>query len=91
MNIDELYKIIQERKLNPQKDSYVSTLFKEGEDRIIQKVGEESVEVIVSAKNRKKKEIISEVADLWFHTLVLLSTLKITPNEVMKELSKRKK
>ena len=91
MTIDELYKIIQDRKLKMPKDSYVASLFKEGRDRIIQKIGEEATEVIIAVKNKNKQRIICEVADLWFHILVMLASFNITPDEITKELDNRNK
>lgn len=90
MTLEELYEIIKSRKINKSADSYVSKLFKSGEDRIIQKVGEEATEVVIAAKNGKKKEIVSEVADLFFHTLILLSLYNIGIGDVLGELEKRK-
>ena len=91
MTLDELYQKIEDRKKNMPKDSYVASLFKDGGDRIIQKVGEEATEVVIAAKNEKRERIISEVADLWFHIFVLLSKFGIKPAEVLEELEKRKK
>jgi len=73
------------------KDSYVATLFRLGEDRIIQKVGEEATEVVIAAKNKNKQRIISETADLLFHLLVLLSFKNITLTNIEKELERRNK
>lgn len=91
MTLDDLYKIIQERKEKMPKDSYVSSLFKAGKDRIIQKVGEESTEVIIAAKNESKERITSEIADLLFHTLVLLVNEDIKISDILSELEKRNK
>ena len=91
MTLEELYKIIEDRKKNMPAKSYVASLFRDGEDRIIQKIGEEAIEVVIAAKNKLKKRIISEVADLLFHILVLLSAFEIPPSQVLKELEKRKK
>lgn len=90
MNLEELYKIIEDRKEKMPKDSYVASLFKKGKDRIIQKVGEESTEVIIAAKNESEQRIISEVADLLFHILVMISYLGIKPSDIYEELEKRK-
>ena len=89
MTLDELYKIIEDRKKKIPANSYVASLFKEGADRIIQKVGEESTEVIIAAKNEGKERIISEIADLIFHLLVMMSLFKITPSDILKELRRR--
>jgi len=91
MNIKSLYKIIQDRKLKMPKDSYVASLFRLGEDRIIQKIGEEATEVVIAAKNKNKKRIISEVSDLWFHILIILASFNIAPDEIVKELNNRSK
>ena len=91
MTLEELYKIIEDRKHGGSKDSYVSSLFQKGKDRIVQKVGEEATEVIIAAKNRRKKEIVEEVADLWFHTLVMLSAFDIELKEILEELERRKR
>ncbi len=90
MTLEDLYKIIEDRKKNMPVDSYVASLFREGEDRIIQKVGEEATEVIITAKGKSRERIISEIADLWFHTLILLSAFSITPKDIFIELQKRK-
>ena len=91
MKINKLLEIIKDRKLKMPKGSYVASLFKSGGDRIIQKVGEEATEVVIAAKNKNKKGIISEVADLLFHLLVLLASLDITLPDIEKELESRNK
>ena len=60
-------------------------------DRIVQKIGEETAEVIIAVKNRRKKDIVEEVADLWFHTLIMLSSLEIKPEDIFDEFERRKK
>ena len=69
--LDELYKIIKKRIKEMPANSTVATLVKKGEDRVIQKVGEEAIEVIVAAKGTSKKRIIEEMADLYFMTIIL--------------------
>lgn len=91
MTLEELYKVIEERKKSKPDESYVASLFRDGTDRIVQKVGEEATEVVIAAKNESKQRVISEMADLWFHTLVLLNNLEIKPSEVLEELEKRQK
>ena len=90
MTLEKLYKVILERKKTLPKGSYTASLFRRGRDSIIQKVGEEATEVVIAAKNRTREKIISEVADLWFHTLVLLVDRKITIPEILAELEKRR-
>lgn len=91
MTIDELYQIILDRKQNKPEGSYVASLFNKGDDRIIQKVGEEAVEVVIAAKNDSKERTVSEIADLQFHLLILMAATDITPDEVMAELNSRHK
>src|SRR5258708_29660974 len=89
MTLDELYQIILSRKKEMPENSYVASLFYDGGDRIIQKVGEEAVEVVIAAKNEGKKRIISEVADLFFHLFVLLIARGITVSDILEELERR--
>ena len=91
MTLDELYKIIEDRKKNLPKNSYVASLFKKGKDKIIQKVGEEATEVIIAAKNESRQRIISEIADLLFHLLIMMSLFQVTPRDILKALNKRQK
>ncbi|OUJ18705.1 Phosphoribosyl-ATP pyrophosphohydrolase [Methanonatronarchaeum thermophilum] len=92
--IEEIRDVIENRKENPKKDSYVNQLLK-NEDKILEKIGEESTELIISTKNlnqeNKKQEFIHEAADLLFHTILLCQSQNIDFNEVLKELQKRRK
>ncbi|HHV80814.1 TPA: bifunctional phosphoribosyl-AMP cyclohydrolase/phosphoribosyl-ATP diphosphatase HisIE [bacterium] len=90
-NLETLYDIILSRKLNPVDGSYTCKLFKEGVERISKKVGEESVEVILAGIKGDKDEVIYEVSDLFYHTLVLLASLDISPQEIYNELDRRHK
>jgi phosphoribosyl-ATP pyrophosphohydrolase len=87
--LNELFEIIEDRKINPTEKSYTASLFAAGEDRILQKVGEEAVEVILAAKGQGEQRIIEEVADLFYHTLVLLSAKNLRLSDVEEELQKR--
>ncbi len=87
--LHELFQIIQDRKTNPREGSYTASLFASGEDRIIQKVGEEAVEVIIAAKGQGRERIIEETADLFYHTLVMLAEKGVTLGEVEEALRKR--
>ncbi len=91
MTLEELYKIIEDRKKTMPKDSYVASLIASGNDRVIQKVGEEATEVVIAAKNNDKSQIVTEMADLWFHTLLLLANFDIKPDEIVEELERRNK
>ncbi len=87
----EIYSVIEERKRTMPEGSYTSYLFREGIDKIGKKVGEESTEVIIAAKNGVAQRTIEEVSDLWYHTLVLLAAQDISPMQVFQELAKRRK
>lgn len=89
MTLEELYNTILSRKKKMPEGSYVASLFRDGDDRIVQKVGEEAVEVVIAAKNTSKQRIISEVADLLFHLLILLASKEITLPDILNELGKR--
>lgn len=91
MKINKLLEIIKDRKINKPEGSYVASLFRLGDDRIVQKIGEEATEVVIAAKNKNKKRIISEVADLLFHLLILLVSSDITLSDIEKELETRNK
>ncbi|MFQ5800985.1 MAG: phosphoribosyl-ATP diphosphatase [Candidatus Hydrothermarchaeales archaeon] len=88
--LEELYEIILERKNNPREGSYVSSLMHGGEEKILEKVEEEAGEVIEAAKTGSRDELVHEVADLLFHTLVLLGYKGIAPVEIQDELKRRR-
>ena len=87
----ELFNVINDRKANPKEGSYTNYLFDKGRDKILKKVGEEAAETIIASKNDDKQEILYEMADLWYHCLVLLSHHDITPTELFAELEGRRK
>lgn len=89
--LNYLDNLIKTRKDELPGNSYTSKLFKQGENRIIQKVGEEAVEAVIAAKNNDRKEIINETADLLFHLLVMLNQKEISLNDVISELENRHK
>jgi phosphoribosyl-ATP pyrophosphohydrolase len=91
MSIQWLFDVIEDRKNHPTEKSYTTTLFTEGLPKIAQKVGEESAEVIVAALAQDNQRLIEEVADLTYHTLVLLSARGLTPADVFAELERRHK
>ncbi|MEI0517478.1 bifunctional phosphoribosyl-AMP cyclohydrolase/phosphoribosyl-ATP diphosphatase HisIE [Brachyspira murdochii] len=88
-SIDKLYNLIKERKINQTEGSYTTYLFNSGIDKILKKVGEECTEVIIGAKNDSNKETIYEIADLLYHTLVLMVEKNITINDIKNELASR--
>jgi len=89
MMLNQLERIIQDRKNNPKPDSYTNVLFDKGVSKISQKVGEEATEVIVAALSQSRDEQIGELADLFYHALVLMAQLDITLDDVFAELEKR--
>ena len=88
--LNELFDLIKERKEKLPENSYTTRLFKEGENRIIQKVGEEAVETVIAAKNKDKNEIINETSDLIYHLFVMLADQGIEFSEVVDKLKERR-
>lgn len=87
--IHELFDIILDRKRNQPPDSYTVRLLQGGQDTILKKVGEETVEVILAATGQGKQRVIEETADLLYHTLVLLAYQDISLDDVQEELRQR--
>ncbi len=84
-----LQQVLIERKNASADDSYVASLYAKGLDQILKKVGEEASEVIIAAKGDDKQALINEVADLWFHSLVLLINEGLSIEQVTQELDRR--
>jgi phosphoribosyl-ATP pyrophosphohydrolase len=91
MAINELYQTILSRKNNPSEGSYTASLFTQGLPRIAQKVGEEGTEVVVAALAQENDRLVDEIADLTYHVLVLMAAKGIDPQDIAKELEKRRK
>lgn len=87
--LDRLYEMVLKRKSNPSKDSYVASLLHGGDDRVLKKITEEAGEVLLAVKNHNKEEIVYEVADLLFHTIVALGHCEIPVTDIHEELGKR--
>ena len=87
--LEELYKVIKDRKDNPQEGSYTGYLFEKGLDKILKKVGEECSETIIAAKNGDKPEVVFEISDLIYHLIVLMVQQGVDISEVMAELDSR--
>jgi phosphoribosyl-ATP pyrophosphohydrolase/phosphoribosyl-AMP cyclohydrolase len=87
--LEGVMRTIRHRRANPQPGSYTTKLFEGGEDKILKKVAEEAGEVLIAAKGGKKEEIVYEVADLFFHTLMVLGYHEVTLQEIYQELGKR--
>jgi phosphoribosyl-ATP pyrophosphohydrolase len=89
----QLTEILQQRKKAAPESSYVASLYARGLDAILKKVGEEATETVMAAKDvahgGEKDKLIYEVADLWFHTMVLLADQELTADDVLAELARR--
>lgn len=81
--------ILEQRKSQSADQSYVASLYAKGLDTILKKIGEESAETIIAAKSGNREQIVYEIADLWFHTLILLAQQGLGPDDVLKELQRR--
>ena len=88
--IEELYSTIRSRARSKKKNSYTNLLLKKGKNKIAQKIGEESTELIIDYLNGSKKRTVEEASDLIYHLLVLLYSKKISIKDIKKELTKRK-
>jgi phosphoribosyl-ATP pyrophosphohydrolase len=87
--LDSVYRVILDRKANPDESSYTASLMKKGLDAVLKKVGEEATELVIAGKGGSREEIVYETADLLFHTLVLLGYHDIPPEEIYLELRRR--
>lgn len=81
--------VIDSRKGSDPQCSYVAKLFAKAPDGVLKKIGEEAVECVMAAKDGNRKDIIYETADLWFHSLVMLSQYGLRPEHVLAELERR--
>ncbi len=89
--LQDVFQVICDRQKNPKEGSYTTYLFEKGQDKILKKVGEEAAETIIASKNNDAKELLYEMADLWYHNLVLLAYHGVTPTELLAELAGRRK
>ena len=94
--LTRVFDVITSRRLENGGDpdtSYVSRLFSKGDDAILKKIGEEATETVMAAKDVRagadSAKVLYEVADLWFHTMVLLAQFNLTPQQVLDELARR--
>ena len=88
--LDELYQVVLDRRDHPKEGSYTNYLLDKGLDKICKKIGEESADVIIAAKNRAPDEVTYEVADLFYHLCVLLVNEQVTLDDIYLELRKRR-
>ena len=89
--LEDIYEMIEDRKNKPKEGSYTNYLLNEGIDKICKKVGEEATEVVISAKNTDKDELIGEISDLIYHTEVLMYDRRITIDDIKLKLTQRHK
>jgi phosphoribosyl-ATP pyrophosphohydrolase len=91
--LKQLAEVLEQRKQSSADDSYVASLYQKGLNKILEKVGEESIETILAARDAEQtgdnSKVVYETADLWFHSLVMLSHLDIDVDEILKELERR--
>ncbi|HEX3028298.1 MAG TPA: bifunctional phosphoribosyl-AMP cyclohydrolase/phosphoribosyl-ATP diphosphatase HisIE [Clostridia bacterium] len=88
--LQEVYNVIVDRTINPKEGSYTNYLFEKGLDKILKKVGEESAEVIIAAKNKSKDEIRYEISDLFYHIFVLMVERGVKLDDIYDELKGRR-
>src|SRR5690554_1427800 len=87
--LQKLMAVLNERKHADPESSYVSSLYHAGTDKILKKLGEEATETIIAGKAEDKQQIIYEMADLWFHSMVLLAHNEIQVEAILAELERR--
>lgn len=87
--LQQLAEILEQRKTAEADSSYVAGLYHKGLDAILKKIGEEATETVMAAKDGDKDKLVYEVADLWFHSLVLLAHEGLKPDDVLQELARR--
>ncbi len=87
--LQQLAAVLEQRKTQSPESSYVASLYAKGMDAMLKKIGEEATEAVIAAKNGAPDQIIHEMADLWFHCLVLLAHQGLSPDQVLQELSRR--
>ncbi len=87
--LQKLAEVLESRKGAAADSSYVAALYAKGLDAILKKVGEEATETVMAAKDGERNKLVYEIADLWFHTLVLLAQQGLTPDDVLNELARR--
>lgn len=87
--LKKLADVLEQRKHQSADESYVASLYHKGLDSILKKVGEEATETVMAAKDGENDKIVYEVADLWFHTLILLANQGLGPDDVLEELERR--
>ncbi len=86
---EDLMALLEDRKAHPREGSYTTYLFEKGRDKILKKIGEECTEVVIAAKDGDKANTVYEIADLMYHTMVLMTEMGISPEDIRDELRSR--
>jgi phosphoribosyl-ATP pyrophosphohydrolase len=84
-----LAEVIEVRRVGDPDKSYVARLMSKGHDAVLKKIGEEATELVMAAKDGARERIVAETADLWFHSMLVLSLHGLTPADVLAELQRR--
>lgn len=84
-----MQQVLEQRKSADASSSYVASLYSEGLNKILEKVGEEATETILAAKDGEKQALVRETADLWFHTMVMLADQGLSVTDIIEELARR--
>ena|SRR5262245_62783828 len=87
--LDRLAAVIESRKEADPATSYVARLFAAGEDAVLKKIGEEATEAVMAGKDGERRRIVGEMADLWFHCMIVLAYYGLRPTDVLQELRRR--
>ena len=87
--LHQLAEVLEQRKQAAPDSSYVAGLYDKGLDAILKKIGEEATETVMAAKDGNDQQIVYEIADLWFHTMILLASKDLGPDDVLAELDRR--
>jgi phosphoribosyl-ATP pyrophosphohydrolase len=87
--LDSVFQTIKDRQANPKAGSYTNQLLNAGIDEITKKVGEEAIEVIIAAQHQGNERLISELADLAYHCMVLMAEMGLSPDDIAAELRRR--
>ncbi len=87
--LQQLEQVLEQRKSESADKSYVASLYAKGLNTILKKIGEEATETVIAAKEGNAEQVIYEMADLWFHCLVLLAQQNLSSEQVLAELQRR--
>lgn len=87
--LERIAATIEERKLGDPQASYVARLFSQGDDALLKKIGEEATETVLAAKSGDRLHLVREIADLWFHCMIVLARHGLGPADVLAEMHRR--